>query len=588
MSASKDKPLIFSLVFNLFNSFNNRRKLQLFLLFILMLVSSFAEVLSIGAVLPFIAMLTSPEKLFYHPLFKSFVKTFEIHSPNEIILPLTIVFIVVVIIAGFLRLLFGWLSSRLTSASGSELSSEVFKRVLYQPYIVHITKNSSEIINTLSHKVDGIVFGVILTTFTLVNSIILVISVVTSLLLIQPQIAVYSMLIFGISYSVIAWFVRKRLIRNSLNIVTNQAKTIKVIQESLGGVRDMILDGNQELYAKYYKEADFSLRRSSALNSYISLFPKYTMETLGMVVIAILAFYLTIQSGSIQKVLPILGAIGFGSQRILPAIQQIYNSWVSISGNYHQLTDVLTILSYPIPKPKKDIPSLKFNQSIKLINLSFRYKDQGPVILDNINMCISKGDRIGFIGSTGAGKSTLLDIIMGLLYSYEGNIIIDNITLTNESMRAWQNNIAHVPQFIFLADATIAENIAFGIPKEQIDYDKVKEVSSIAKVSDFVENYVTGYETIVGERGINLSGGQRQRIGIARALYKNASVLILDEATSALDNITEREVMNGIMSLNRNLTLLIIAHRLSSLQDCDYIIEIIDGTIKKHDLSKVL
>ena len=327
MSANKDKPLIFSLVFNLFKSFNNRRKLQLLLLFILMLVSSFAEVLSIGAVLPFIAMLTSPEKLFYHPFFKSFVKAFQIHSPNEIILPLTVVFVVVVIIAGFFRLLFGWLSSRLTSACGSELSSEVFKRVLYQPYIEHITKNSSEIINTLTHKVDGVVFGVILTSFTLVNSIILVISVVATLLLIQPQIAIYSMLIFGFSYSVIAWLVRKRLIKNSLNIVNNQAKTIKIVQESLGGVRDMILDGNQELYTKYYKDADFTLRRSSTINNYISLFPKYTMETLGMVVIAISAFYLTKQAGSIQKVLPILGAIGVGSQRILPAIQQIYNSW---------------------------------------------------------------------------------------------------------------------------------------------------------------------------------------------------------------------------------------------------------------------
>jgi ATP-binding cassette subfamily B protein len=588
MSANKDKPLIFSLVFNLFKSFKNRRKLQLLLLFILILVSSFAEVLSIGAVLPFIAMLTSPEKLFYHSFFKSFVKAFQIHSPNEIILPLTVVFVVVVIIAGFFRLLFGWLSSRLTSACGSELSSEVFKRVLYQPYIEHITKNSSEIINTLTHKVDGVVFGVILTFFTLVNSIILVISVVATLLLIQPQIAIYSMLIFGFSYLVIAWLVRKRLIRNSLNIVNNQAKTIKIVQESLGGVRDMILDGNQELYTKYYKDADFTLRRSSTINNYISLFPKYTMETLGMVVIAILAFYLTKQAGSIQKVLPILGAIGVGSQRILPAIQQIYNSWVSISGNYHQLTDVLASLSYPIPKLKRDIPPLEFNQSIQLRNLTFRYNDHGPVILDKINMFVSKGDRIGFIGSTGSGKSTLLDIIMGLLYSCEGSIIVDNITLTDESLRAWQNNIAHVPQFIFLADATIAENIAFGIPKEQIDYDKVKEVASIAKVSDFVENYPTSYETIVGERGINLSGGQRQRIGIARALYKNASVLILDEATSALDNHTEREVMNGIMSLNRNLTLLIIAHRLSSLQDCDFIFEVVNGNVKKHELSEIL
>jgi ABC-type bacteriocin/lantibiotic exporter with double-glycine peptidase domain len=395
------------------------------------------------------------------------------------------------------------------------------------------------------------------------------------------------MMLFGISYFFIALFVRKTVRTNNKHIVYNQNKAIKVIQESLGGIREIILDNSQDIYINQFKEADIPLRRYGSVNNFIGQFPRYTMETIGIIVIALLAYYLTNESGSIQTVLPILGAIGVGSQRILPAIQQLYNGWASLTGNYNQLADIVSTLNYPISDKRIKSRSICFTSSLELLNISFQYTSDSPLVLNNVNLLINKGLRIGFIGKTGAGKSTLLDIIMGLLMPTSGEILVDGNVLRNEYYLEWQSKIAHVPQNIFLSDCSIAENIAFGIHPDMIDIERVRSVADIALVSEFVSEYPNKYNTIVGERGINLSGGQRQRIGIARALYKNAEILILDEATSALDNLTESKVMKGIMSLNRNLTLFIIAHRLSTLQDCDYLIEVRDGHVLLKNTSEI-
>lgn len=575
------------LTYKLFTSFSKRRKFQLVFLLFFIIVSGLTEILSISSVLPFIALLTSPEKLYFHPYLKHFNFIFKIQRPNELIVPVTVTFIILVTISGLFRTLLAWLTSRITAAIGSDLSTEIFKRELYKPYISHISQNSSEIINKATHKVDAVVFGVIFPFFSMINSLFLIILIFITLCIIQPFVSITSMMLFGISYFFIALFVRKTVRTNNKHIVYNQNKAIKVIQESLGGIREIILDNSQDIYINQFKEADIPLRRYGSVNNFIGQFPRYTMETIGIIVIALLAYYLTNESGSIQTVLPILGAIGVGSQRILPAIQQLYNGWASLTGNYNQLADIVSTLNYPISDKRIKSRSICFTSSLELLNISFQYTSDSPLVLNNVNLLINKGLRIGFIGKTGAGKSTLLDIIMGLLMPTSGEILVDGNVLRNEHYLEWQSKIAHVPQNIFLSDCSIAENIAFGIHPDMIDIERVRSVADIALVSEFVSEYPNKYNTIVGERGINLSGGQRQRIGIARALYKNAEILILDEATSALDNLTESKVMKGIMSLNRNLTLFIIAHRLSTLQDCDYLIEVRDGHVLLKNTSEI-
>jgi ATP-binding cassette subfamily B protein len=300
------------------------------------------------------------------------------------------------------------------------------------------------------------------------------------------------------------------------------------------------------------------------------------MEAIGMTLIAGLAYLMTQQEGGMATAIPVLGALALGAQRLLPTLQQAYASYSTIKGSKSSFEDVLKLLDQPLPEyanqpPPEPIP---FAKEIKVNNLNFRYSEDSPWVLKNINLSLKKGSRIGFMGVTGSGKSTLLDIIMGLLPATEGELIIDNQTINNQNCRAWQSHIAHVPQNIYLSDSTIEENIAFGIAKELIDHQRVKKAAQQAQIAELIEGWKDGYQTFVGERGIRLSGGQRQRIGIARALYKQANVLIFDEATSALDNETEQAVMDAIEGLGEEITILIIAHRLTTLKECDQIIEI--------------
>jgi len=266
---------------------------------------------------------------------------------------------------------------------------------------------------------------------------------------------------------------------------------------------------------------------------------------------------------------------------LLPAIQLLYGGWAGIKGNEASLADALKLLQQPLPADLHDPEPapLKFEQSIRFINVRFQYYENGPWVLNSLDLTIPKGSRIGFVGTTGGGKSTTLDILMGLLVPVSGQILVDDISIINKQRRAWQKNIAHVPQAIYLADSTLAENIAFGVPSELVNMERVKTAASQAQIAKFIEDQPKGYQAFVGERGIRLSGGQRQRIGIARALYKNASVLVFDEATSALDNNTEQAVVDAIENLNRELTILLIAHRLSTVRHCDKIFELENGRI---------
>jgi len=262
-------------------------------------------------------------------------------------------------------------------------------------------------------------------------------------------------------------------------------------------------------------------------------------------------------------------------------LQQSYHAYSSIKGSRSSFEDVLNLLDQPLSEYADQLPvrPIPFEKEIKLTNLNFRYTEDSPWVLKNINFSLEKGARIGFIGVTGSGKSTLLDIIMGLLPPTSGKLIIDQQSINSQNLRAWQAHIAHVPQNIFLSDVTIEENIAFGIAKEQIDHQRVKKAAQQAQIAELIEQWKEGYQTLVGERGVRLSGGQRQRIGIARALYKKANVLIFDEATSALDNETEREVMEAVKGLDGDITVLIIAHRLSTLKDCDKVVKLDNNTL---------
>lgn len=546
----------------------------------LTLVSATAEVFSLGAVVPFIGILTQPEQVLESSFISGFVNRIGITDPQDLIIPLTVTFGVAAIISGTLRLMLLAATIALSNATGADLSIDVYRRTLHQPYRVHVSRSSGEIIAGITQKVAA-ASRVLMSLANLVTSGILFLSILSTLLVIDPRIAGVAMAIFGAGYAVIALLTKYRLKRNSILIANKQTTVVNILQEGLGAIRDVLLDGTQKLYTRIYGSAVWKLLRARGENAFINEAPRYLMESLGLVLVAFGAWYLSFQPGSIAAALPILGAIGLGAQRLLPLMQQFYANWALVAGSQGALVDVLTLLEQPLPDGvDEEAPApMDFKKLLRFSGVRFRYTDSGPWVLDGLTLDIPRGSRIGFVGSTGSGKSTAMDLLMALLDPTEGEILVDHCPIRGDGRRAWQRTIAHVPQTIYLADASIAENIAFGVSRSAIDHDRVREAAEQAQIAEFIEGRRGGYASLVGERGVRLSGGQRQRIGIARALYKRASVLIFDEATSALDNATEAAVLSSIENLDRELTILIIAHRLTTLQDCDNIVLLDSGRI---------
>lgn len=568
------------LLLRLFQHVSPRRRAQFGLMIGLTVVTSFAEVISLGAVVPFIGILTEPERVFSSPILTNYIQWGGIEKPADLVLPLVICFSFAAIAAAGLRLILLWFSIQLSNATGADLSVEVYEKTLYQPYRVHIARNSSQLISGITQKVTAAT-SVLTSLVTVITSAVLFVAIVSALIFINPYVAFIAMACFGAGYGAIAWKTRIRLKTNSQCIAQQQTQTVKTLQEGLGAIRDVLLDGTQSIYSNIYKSSIHQLLRATGENQYLTLGPRYVMEALGMILIALFAYSLNSQSGGIGAALPVLGALALGAQRLMPLLQQLYGNWSVVVGSQGTLQDVLALLEQPLPKYNQNISPTSFNFSNKILfeNVSFRYVQEGPWILDDISISIPKGSRIGFVGKTGSGKSTLLDLCMRLLEPTQGKIFVDDIMLDSENSRSWQLAVAHVPQQIFLSDSTIAENIAFGVKFKDIDFDWVKDAARQAQLTEFIEGLPEGYGTVVGERGVRLSGGQRQRIGIARALYKKAKILIFDEATSALDTATESAVISAIDNLNRELTVLMVAHRFSTLQNCDLIVQLERGKI---------
>ena len=563
-----------STLITLWNHLTKRRQKQFWLLLILMIIASLSEIISVGAVLPFLGIFTAPEQVYQHPFMQPIIQILGLTEPNQLILPLTIFFIIAVLFAGSIRLTLLYVMTRFSFATGADLSINIYRRTLYQEYTVHVSRNSSEVINSIITKTNTVISGVLNPVLVFISSIILLIGIMGALLVINASVALSAFIGFGLLYWLVIQYTKNRLKDNSQVIADQSTQMIKSLQEGLGGIRDVLIDNSQQYYCHLYHNADLPFRRASGNNHFINECPRYIMEAIGMTLIAGLAYLMTRQEDGIVTAIPILGALALGAQRLLPALQHTYSAYSAIKGSRSSFKDVLSLLDQPLPEYANQSPPkpILFEKEIKLTNLNFRYSEDSPWVLKNINLSLEKGT--GFIGVTGRGKSTLLDIIMGLLPPTNGELIIDKRPINIQNLRSWQMHIAHVPQNIFLSDSNIEENIAFGVAKKHIDHQRVKRAAQQAQIAGLIEGWKDSYQTFVGERGVRLSGGQRQRIGIARALYKKADVLIFDEATSALDNETEAEVMKAIEEIGEEITVLIIAHRLTTLKGCNKIVKL--------------
>ena len=570
-----------SLLAQIFHHISKKRKSQLAILSFVSILSGFSELLSLGAVFPFLAILSEPASVWNLPFVSYLAAIFRWSSPGDLLVPAALLFGVAALLASSIRLLNLWLTFRVSAAIGADLTGQAYRNVLYWPYKKHVETNSSVVINSVISQVSSAAHAITLIcqTFT---SLIVSASLLSGLFYVNARISSIAILVIASSYLVVGSLSGRVLVANSLYMDLKRTRVYKVLQEGLGAIRDVLLDGTQGFYLSIYQGSDRLLRRAAADNSFLMIFPRYALEAVGLCLIAIVAL-LASNGQSSSSAIPVLGVFALGAQRLLPALQQAYAGWSSLKASDAELHGALEILSQ---SPSASIESgsrLEFNHKISFRNVCFRYSDSGPLVLNHVSFDIFKGQTVGFVGQTGSGKSTGIDLLMGLLEPSEGAISVDGFDLLHNpddsALTGWRRLIAHVPQSIFLIDATIAENIAFGVAPEMIDYSRVVECAQKAQISKFIESSPEGYSAVVGERGIRLSGGQRQRIGIARALYKKAEVLILDEATSALDNDTEQAVIDAINKLDRNLTVVMIAHRLSTVANCDRVIRLEHGRL---------
>jgi ATP-binding cassette, subfamily B, bacterial PglK len=575
------RPNIRASLKSLWGHLGARRRGQFLLLLVLVLATVVAEIVSLSAIVPFIGALAAPDKVMEYGVVARFAAFIGADNAQELLLPLTLVFAAVSLVAGGVRLLFIWASTRFTFATGADLSIEVYRRTLHQPYEVHIRRSSSEVISGIAAKIGGTMLGVLLPVTVFVSQALLIVAIIATLLIIDPMVALVSAVGFGSCYAIVSWITDGQLRRNGRHIAVEQTHVVKALQEGLGGIRDVLLDSSQHVYTAIYQRSDRLLRRAQGTNIFIAQSPKPMIEAVGMVLIAGIAYGLSTRPGGISEALPALAALALGAQRLLPALQACFSSWASIVGSESVLADTIELLDQPLDEEllRPAPPPVSMEQGIELKGVRFRYAPDAAWALDGLDLTIPRGARVGIVGGTGGGKSTTMDLLMGLLRPTEGVIAVDGEALSRSRIRAWQRAIAHVPQTIYLADATLAENIALGVPRDKIDLERVKNAARRAHIAELIESRPLGYDEVVGERGVRLSGGQRQRIGIARALYKEASVLVLDEATSALDNVTERSVMEAIEGLDRGLTILVIAHRLTTVRRCDFIVQIERGRV---------
>jgi len=554
-------------------------KLKLGACFALILFASVAELLTLSAIFPFLSVLSNPDLIFNDSRAAWLISALDINSPEGLILPFALFFCFAAVSGALIRLASNFLSIRLAFSISHKLSISIFHNALHRTYAKHVSANNNEVIATLGNKLDRVIFSLILQVFLLLTALIISLIILIALIYINPILTLSIAIACGTFYLVVILLINTLLLRESEVIAAANTKQIKTMRESLGGIRDVLINNAHNFYYSTFETADYQLRRGQAINMFASMSPRFLIEGLGLIIIVVAAYYYSQQSSFIAAI-PILGALAVGAQKLLPLFQQLYVAWTSLRGNYESLQDVVRLLNESPHLNQTPVPHiLTFRNSIQLKELSFQHSGASDYVFHDLNFSIVPGDRIGIIGKTGAGKSTLVDIIAGLLFPTKGQVSVDGVKLDQNNASSWMTSLAYVPQNIFLSDESILENIAIGEDKKNIDKVLVRSALKHASLDEFILSLPEGVDTKVGERGIKISGGQKQRIGIARAIYKKASLIIFDEATSALDAITETSVMDAIYRLDSNITMLVIAHRTSTLKNCNKIIKLENNAI---------
>lgn len=561
---------------------------------IMIIVMAFLDTIGVASILPFMAVLTNPDLIETNIVLKTVyqeLSVFGVKNNEQFLFFLGAVVFILLVISLVFKTVTTYFQVRFVELREHSISKDLVKRYLSQSYSWFLSRNSAEIGKTILSDVQQLIAAGIRPLMELIAKGMVTISLIILLIIANPKLALMVGLSLGGAYLFIFYFVRNYLSKIGNRRSINNRLRFKTLSEAFGASKEVKFKGLEEIYVRRFSDFSQKFALSQASAQVISQLPRFILEAIAFGGIMLIILYRMRLTGNLNSSLPILSLYVFAGYRLLPAMQQIYNSITQ-----------LTFISPVINKLDADLKSLNtssiftdkrilsFKKSITLKNIYYNYPNSSKSALSDVSLNIPAKTTVGLIGVTGSGKTTVIDIILGLLEPQKGTLEVDGRVITKKNCRNWQNLIGYVPQQIYLSDDTIAANIAFGIHHKDIDSATIENVSKISKLHKFVINDLPNkYQTEVGERGIRLSGGQRQRIGIARALYNNPKLLILDEATSALDNQTEREVMDAVNNLSKDITTIIIAHRLNTVKNCDIIFKFENGKlIEKGKYDKII
>jgi ABC-type multidrug transport system fused ATPase/permease subunit len=570
-----------SSLIKLWETLNGSQKTQGLILLSITLIGSFVEALGIGLVVPFITLILSTDFIF--PSFISALwPVITSLSKEELVIYMVLIFVSFYFFKSIFIL---WLTTRQTGYIYSlqeSISGRIFSSYLAKPYDFHLLENSARLIsNTITESTQFCV-GFVSAVILILNDLFILTAILSVLLYFEPFGALISLILFGVIGSILFIFSKKRAASWGEARQEMERQRIKSAQHGFSGIKDIKLFNNEKIFIDEYINHTHTSLDAGRKQSILQCIPRIFLEFVAVLALCGIVVFL-ILNGDQSKVVPVVGLFAAAAFKLLPTISRLVQNFQTVvfcSPSVNLIHSQLGQSKMPIGQIVETFKdSIKLNKNLKVSNLSFSYDEDDRTALDSISLDFDAGQMVGFIGASGAGKSTLIDCILGLIESSAGSLSIDGKVITNKNVKAWQKNVGYVPQVIYLLDASLRENIAFGVSSDSIDEKKLRSAIDKAQLSDFISDLPKGLDTFVGERGVRLSGGQRQRIGMARALYNNPSVLVLDEATSALDNETESEVMNAVESLQGSRTILIIAHRFSTIKNCDYIYKLENGRV---------
>ena len=565
---------------------SSHEKKRAYLLLGMIMLMALIDMLGVASILPFIAVLTNPEIIETNYILKSFFEftsVFGVVTNEQFLFTLGIfVFLFLFFSLTFKALTF-YAQVKFISMREYSLGKRLVEGYLHQPYSWFLNRHSAELGKTILSEISKVVGRGMAPLLNLISQGAVAISIITLLILVDPKLTLLVGLTLGTAYILIFKFTQNFITRiGKESVKVNEIRFI-TLNEAFSAAKEIKLGNLEKIYIERFSDSSKILAKDTALISIIGQMPRFALEAITFGGMILVTLYLMSQSGNFTTAAPILALYAFAGYRLMPALQQIYNSVVLINFTIPALDsvydDLKSMQPHNILESQKSLP---LNKNITLKNLHYNYPNATRTALKDINFSIQARSTVGIVGSTGSGKTTTIDIILSLLEPQKGTLEVDGKVINEYNRKAWQQSIGYVPQQIFLSDNTVAANIAFGVEHKDINQEAVEHASKIANLHDFVINELPlQYQTTVGENGVRLSGGQRQRIGIARALYHNPQILILDEATSALDNLTEKAVMEAVHKLRKNITIILIAHRLSTVKNCDNILLLDKGELKE-------